>query len=323
MLNTIKHKTNVKSRFLSGKKQFYIFLFLFSFGLQAQTNLVPNPSFEDTLACPITSDEIYDAIGWSSPTSGTPDYFNSCHTSPNDAGVPDNFFGNQMPFQGNAYAGFCLYQTPNSREYIQVKLDSVMEGGIDYCVSYYVSLEEVSGYAIKQIGMYFSSTSISNPIMTVLPFTPQVENNFFISDTILWVKVTGMFKAIGGEQYLVMGNFKDDSNTDTSKVSNNSNASCYYIDSVTVQRCTPLSIKKDYLNRITIYPNPVNDSFVIDVAENVDYCYKLFDIAGRELLATKSRGKTKVDVSYLPKGIYILNIKTENGSFNYKIVVQH
>ncbi|MCB0409297.1 MAG: hypothetical protein KDD29_03705, partial [Flavobacteriales bacterium] len=241
-------------------------------------NLVPNPSFEDTVSCPSSTGELFNSVNWNSPTSGSPDYFNVCHNSPNNAGVPNNFFGNQLAFHGNSYAGFGAYQSPNIREYIQVKLDSVLQSGVDYCVSYYVSLAEVSGYAIKQIGLYFSNTLINNPITTTLPFTPQIENNSFISDSTSWVKVTGMFTASGGEEYLVIGNFNDDINTDTLSVSNASNASYYYIDSIEVKRCSASSIKENTLQNIIISPNPANDYFDINIggSTNIPYNLKLY-----------------------------------------------
>ncbi|MBK5286545.1 MAG: hypothetical protein JJE25_14195 [Bacteroidia bacterium] len=42
-------------------------------------NLVTNPSFEDTVACPFGASQLNFATGWSSYW-GTPDYFNLCGT---------------------------------------------------------------------------------------------------------------------------------------------------------------------------------------------------------------------------------------------------
>src|SRR4051812_12969049 len=89
-------------------------------------NLVPNWSFEDTVACPIGIGGIIYSVGWSSFIQ-TPDYFNSCNISTNGtnyAGVPGNFFGYQEARTGNAYAGFYTYGTANNaREIIGIKLN--------------------------------------------------------------------------------------------------------------------------------------------------------------------------------------------------------
>ena len=284
---------------------------------------MPNPSFEDTVQCPSSTGELFNSVNWNSPTSGSPDYFNSCHTLPNNAGVPNNFFGNQSAFHGNAYTGVCVYQLPNSREYMQVQLDSVMQSGIDYCVSYYVSLEEVSGFAIKQIGLYFSNTLINNPISTALPFTPQVENNTFITDSISWVKITGMFTAVGGEEYLIIGNFNDDSNTDTIRVSNNSNGSCYYIDSIEVKRCSPSSIKENNFNNIKISPNPTNEYFNINIGDNRSlFNLKLYNTIGQELFSLNNieNKNTRIDISKYDTNLILIKIESENKIYTYKLL---
>src|ERR1700722_4176269 len=69
--------------------------------LRAQ-NLVPNPSFEDTVSCPTSVDEVYRAVAWSS-FGETPDYFNSCGID--EVGVPKNELGYRSAATGHAYCG--------------------------------------------------------------------------------------------------------------------------------------------------------------------------------------------------------------------------
>lgn len=71
-------------------------IFLFSVCGYAQ-NLVPNPSFEDTLQCP--NGDFNNIKFWINPTSATPDIFNSCSTD-GFTGVPVNYFGNQSASMG-------------------------------------------------------------------------------------------------------------------------------------------------------------------------------------------------------------------------------
>src|SRR4051812_24988935 len=89
-------------------------------------NLIPNPSFEDTIGCPFTvgqpsSDELLHAPPWYTTTRGTSDYFNQCNSAM--VGVPNNYFGYQTAYSGVAYAGvWSRFNTANYREYISAPL---------------------------------------------------------------------------------------------------------------------------------------------------------------------------------------------------------
>ena len=104
--------------------------------LHAQ-NLVPNGGFEQYSGCPNAENEIDSAKYWINPASGlnggTPDYYNSCATSPNEP-VPNNAFGYQPAHGGNAYCGIFLFQTPypDIREYIETNLTSPLIAGKKY-----------------------------------------------------------------------------------------------------------------------------------------------------------------------------------------------
>ncbi|MDO9187033.1 MAG: hypothetical protein Q7W13_13545 [Bacteroidia bacterium] len=102
------------------KKLLLFFLFIFSFifckvhHTYAQTNLVPNPSFEQYSSCPSTECGISLATGWYS-AGYTPDYFNGCASWP--FGAPQNAAGYQYPASGNAYALVGTYG--GGREYFK------------------------------------------------------------------------------------------------------------------------------------------------------------------------------------------------------------
>jgi hypothetical protein len=59
----------------------FFFVIFSSAGVNVQANLVPNPSFEDTLGCPSAAGEINKATGWTT-LCGSPDYYNTCNTNP-------------------------------------------------------------------------------------------------------------------------------------------------------------------------------------------------------------------------------------------------
>jgi gliding motility-associated-like protein len=243
-------------------------------------NLVPNPSFEDTVNCPTNISQWYNCIGWVNPNFGSPDYFNSCanYTS-TFVSVPNNAFGYQTAYTGNAYIGLYLYARLFSgapfdgREYVQTKLTDTLQRGKQYCVSFYVNNSSASTIAIDNIGLYISNTAISAGTPTVLMYSPQIisATGLFIQDTLNWQKIAGMYTALGGEQYITIGNFKDANTTDTIHTNPFSpNGSYYYVDDVSVICCdcdtsiTPnISSSLNIPNVFTPNHDGNNDNFTI------------------------------------------------------------
>lgn len=70
-----------------------------------------------------------------------------------------------------------------------------------------------------------------------------------------------------------------------------------------------------------IYPNPTNNSFVIDYNGFIQV--KIYDMLGKEILTQNANGKTEINISNLSNGIYIVKILSENKVIgNSKIVKQ-
>jgi len=143
------------------KVPFKISSFLIVLGLPVfgvgQVNLVPNPSFEDTLGCPMGYPDLDDKCkDWTS-FRATPDYMNACSAV---CGY-DNQYGFQEPKSGNAYAGFAAYQVtiPEAREHIAALLTESLEIGIKYYVSFYISAawnNLLTNIASNKIGALFT-----------------------------------------------------------------------------------------------------------------------------------------------------------------------
>ena len=73
---------------------------------------------------------------------------------------------------------------------------------------------------------------------------------------------------------------------------------------------------EDYnkLNKISLYPNPVNDLLSIAGAETIIKGYNIFDIQGRLIKQfTSSNSINQIDVSSLDSGVYLLKLKSELG----------
>jgi gliding motility-associated-like protein len=175
---------------------------------------------------------------WKSPTIATPDYFHPCNTT--NTSVPKNAWGYQYSRTGLSHVGVLAssFDTENEyREYIQCQLKSPLIVGKKYRVSFNVSRADSSTKACDNIGAYFSTTVISSTDNIYLPYTPQVISplNNPIVDPTGWEEISGTYIAIGGEQYLTIGIFTNNTNTNWTLVSGGIiQEAYYYIDDVCV-----------------------------------------------------------------------------------------
>ena len=62
----------------------------------------------------------------------------------------------------------------------------------------------------------------------------------------------------------------------------------------------------EYSKGIVIDPNPTNSSFFVEY-ENIS-TIKIYDILGKEILTQNANGKTEINISHLPKGIYNVTV---------------
>lgn len=210
---------------------FILVCLLLSLHSKAQVNLVPNPSFEDTLACFVqmgvsnaNTSQNY-LKNWYTSVGNTPDYFNSCANTCNQSvypysnTVPANCFGYQSPRTGNAFVGIGIYDkkiNPDSIhmyvEYVSVKLKHKLKANTCYYGEFYASLSNDAGYAVNQLSMLLTTNQFT---ATVYSFTntlkPQIQwdTTKYFTDTLNWVKIGGYFTAQGGEEHLTIGNFKN------------------------------------------------------------------------------------------------------------------
>jgi len=96
-----------------------------------------------------------------------------------------------------------------------------------------------------------------------------------------------------------------------------------YIDIInTNYSCSTQSIEDVIPNNVVtkVYPNPVRDELVVECDENIENL-ELFDSFGRKLIVSNNCSKsTKLDVSKIKSGIYILKLQTSKGKGEYKIV---
>jgi hypothetical protein len=236
----------------------YFFLFILSLNaIKAQNNfqnLIPNGSFEKMKSFSIDS---FSLLSQQDPNwieyFGS-NYFLSQKFAP-ISNIPRNTFGFQYPQHGSNY--YYLGEFGNDskcpspaelRSYAQIKLHrklrkKKMKGVL------YVSLVDTMEFAISRIGLFFSNnkptpqflcSSNSCPYISAIP---QIQRPFgqAVTDKISWTKIEGIFEG-NGEEWLSLGNFYNDANTDTVRVVDypDSIAGCigegaaYYIDNLSL-----------------------------------------------------------------------------------------
>jgi outer membrane protein OmpA-like peptidoglycan-associated protein len=210
-------------------------------------NLVLNPSFENFINCPVKLGNLeQDVEDWRMPTLGSTDYFNGCSEA---MGTPKNFNGQQPADFGEGYVGLYMYAPNDYREYIEASLTSTLKKGNRYTISFYVSLAERSDFAVKEFGIRFSEFPIqieTSKVLSSMHYSKlkgdtsnhlEIKYSKFYSDEIEWIKLTQDFVANGTENYLIIGNFKNNKRTQKFQTKRKiTKGSYYYLDMVSVYK---------------------------------------------------------------------------------------
>ncbi|MFN8117557.1 MAG: T9SS type A sorting domain-containing protein [Bacteroidia bacterium] len=325
------------SKYLKIGKRLIVFLFLFKNNISQ--NLINNGSFEN-ISAPNTWNN------WSGQFinfSETPikiilpewNEFNSAdlfasactHTY---ASVPKNRFGDIYAKDGNNVVGFeSVYNNSETKEYLYQQLTAPLQAGKIYCLSFYVSRADRISYAIKSIGAYFSNNVQSTGGLGYINANPQVVNQSgFITDTIGWTQIQGCFTAVGGEQYITIGNFNSNANTYTLRIqpvnalsTSTVDIAYYYIDDVTLIDQSAVDIREiNNENSFEIYPNPTNSILTIrDKNQQLQNAtIEIKNTLGQ--IVYFDAYSRQIDVSHLPAGIYFITLNTKETKRTIKFV---
>lgn len=326
------------------KKLFHFFLVI-QLSAFSQTNLVPNPSFENYTICPSTNANITDCANWMN-FGNSPEYFNGC-AGTTGMGIPScGGFGFQYPHSGIAHAGLVSWLNPagssgpNYREFIGVQLTSNLQIGIKYFLSFYINWSAYphnspqSKVASNKIGLRFSTVASSSVMIAPINDFAHLYSNVIYTDTVNWLRVSGSFIADSAYNYIILGNFFSDVNTDTSSISGGlliGNIGAYYfVDDVCVSTDSTYNAnwtsinshdkQQDYLFKF--FPNPASNILFIESMEEIEDLF-LHDLLGNliyELYAIKNK-KIKFELESIPKGIYTIRIRTRNYTKHQKLYI--
>ncbi|MRX70075.1 OmpA family protein [Flavobacterium resistens] len=288
-------------------------------------NLILNPSFEETRYTPDSISAFNENVKyWSTPNDGTTDLFD-INAKNLMISIPKNYNGHQTAKFGEKYAGCYFYAENNYREYIQGLLKSPLEKDKDYKVSFYVCLAEKSKYALSEISFILSNPKLNLPSSDYLSDNSlskiwlnssskhSIENENYYTDSDNWTLVSKVIKAKGGENYIVIGNFNNDSKTKKKKINSNAthNNSYYFIDMVSIEPLNRLVtlIKPNSDNIVEIKINKVieEETLVLEktyILENINFKSNSIDLnedtideLERILIFLKKNNSTEILIS--------------------------
>ena len=293
-------------------KKIAIFILLF-FGCKIciAQNLVPNGDFEQFYRCPNAMGQIDSAKFWFPATGTSPDYFNQCATGfPN---IPNTLYGFQQSHSGNGFAGISLR---SYFEYIEVPLNSMLLSGNTYHFEMYVNLASRDRFTTDDIGVYFSDTAIRiSSLTTNLTFMRQITNTTgVLFDTLMWTLVSGDYTALGGEKYIILGNFKDNASTNLVMLYSSSfpDEIYVYIDDVSLVANDVTGIKENEDIVVKVYPSPFAEKLNVKVQNNMQTDIILYDLTSKKVLQQNFINYTSINTEQLPVGVYFYEIKNNN-----------
>lgn len=200
----------------------------------------------------------------------------------------------------------------------------------------FISLADSSHFASRgQLGVYFSANAVGANNTINLPYTPQVivSPNNYINDKVNWVEYNMQYKALGGEEYITIGNFFDTTRLDTQYVAGGGNqfwqlATYYYIDDVWLSHCDSLpdsliGIREQSLKRqLSVYPNPFQQDFVVRSKQNQNLHFGLYNSLGQQIdfKLQKQGNNYLIQPKDIPKGIYWLKVSDGKEQTIFKLV---
>ncbi|MDE0722463.1 MAG: OmpA family protein [Flavobacteriales bacterium] len=216
-------------------------------GADAQEiNLVPNGGFEDTNINKLrTYGQMEEfSMDWFAATEVAADIYGD-GAKGDKVAVPTNNYGKQEPSDGLCYAGLRAYsKDPRlSRSYLEVKLTQPLEKNVMYCVSFDISLADLSRFAVNEIGVLMSDRKIDHPntgdVIQQADVKQKTNKVFQFLDG--WETFCGTFVGTGQEEYVVIGCFGGRENMTIDKVKRpmgivgaQMNHAYYYIDNVKI-----------------------------------------------------------------------------------------
>ena len=96
----------------------------------------------------------------------------------------------------------------------------------------------------------------------------------------------------------------------STNIGDGSSTSTFYFDDIKYANVA-IGIEDESKNRISIYPNPTADQWVVRNPSVDSYTVRLYDLKGQQLYDAFSAGQTHtIDASQYPAGVYLVKIQS-------------
>ncbi len=314
------------------KQVIAILFLLWAATVAAQSNLVPNASFEEFTQCPHNRGQIVFVEHWGKfGGNGVVEYFHECGI--NCCGVFDNIYGGQSPRTGDAFISFTMMHNNHVIPGLQgaftgVFLADTLKAGYKYDVAFYLSLCDSSRFASRNAGLHVSKGQPNSDIDSLLSIVPEVRyEGPFLTDKEDWMKIEGSFFAQGGENYLTIGNFDGAESSDTLNLHEGGmdpdegywEVAYYFLDDVSVVEDTSYHVGIENQlaignGQLSIYPNPAKNllTVLMVLGHKQAGTIELMNYLGHRIQTTPlNNGITEIDVSSLSSGVYHYSIHVD------------
>lgn len=155
-----------------------------------------------------------------------------------------------------------------------------------------------------------------------------------LTDSINWVKISGVYSALGNEKYAYLGSFFKNTTAPFIELPlqpDLGGIGYVYIDDLSIWEIgpTPVGVSESVANKagVSVYPNPSNGEFTLAITNYNGSPMQLVvtDLAGRIVLKQPiSRANTVIDGNKLAAGIYVCSLLNTTGAVvNYnKVSIQ-
>ena len=104
------------------------------------------------------------------------------------------------------------------------------------------------------------------------------------------------------------------------KLANSGETEVFY-DNISLVKKTTASVNDFFSSKVNVYPNPAKEFLQIKTTEKIT-AIEMYNLIGKKVLETTSLLDNKVNISSLPKGVYLLKLKNDTEVAVKKIVIQ-
>jgi gliding motility-associated-like protein len=300
--------------------------------MYSQENLILNGSFEENTSCYGDPSSLgFDVFqwsgctGWSCPTYGSSDLWCENPVFGNYE-PPATPFGFEYPRTGENMAGIYLFvKHEEYREYIQCKTTAPLKENVYYQFSLYLNNpfynENLASTTSCFQAFFSNSTALQPTSYLAMPVEPQIKNDpaNFYTDTSNWILFEGTYKASGGENYITLGCFENNSEIPLSfdVISDSTVTDIYFfIDDVQIHEL-PSTIHIP--NIFTPNNDGTNDFFYPTILNIPDWEVDIVSRWGNLMTTLNSEipywdGKIKNNPA--SDGVYFYKLKSSNQVYN-------